>query len=77
MAFKLFKFKDAVRGYHYYRKVLVENQELDCLHEVDNPYVYFAIKTCESTSGKNVGHCRWKFHVPLAWSSDQRDIVVY
>ena len=48
----------AVYGYHYYKKycVSVEDQELDCLHEVDTPYDYFAIKTCESVSGKTVGH---------------------
>ena len=52
------EFEVAVGGYHYYKKywVPVENQELDCLHEVDNPYDYFAIKSCESASDKIVEH---------------------
>ena len=32
------------------------NQELDCLHEADNPYDHFDIKTCESASGKIDGN---------------------
>ena len=60
MAVKLFEFEAAVRGCHYYTRywVPVENQELDCLHEVDNdnPYDYFAIKTCKSARGKIVSH---------------------
>ena len=58
MAAVLFKFESAIRGYHYYKKywVPVENQKLDCVHEVGNSYDFFAIKTCESGSGKIVGH---------------------
>ena len=58
MAVNLFEFKVAIRGYYYYKKYWIpaENQELDCLHEVDNFYSYSAIKTCESAIGKIVGH---------------------
>ena len=58
MAVKLFELKTAVHGYHYQKKywVLVKHQELDCLHEVDNPYHYFDIETCECAIGKILGH---------------------
>lgn len=58
MAVKLYEFKSAVRGYHYYMKFWspVENQVLDCVHEVDNPYDFFAIKTMEKRTGRIVGH---------------------
>ena len=58
MAVKLFEFKSAVRGYHYYMKFWspVESQVLDCMHEIDNPYDFFAIKTMEKPTGRTVGH---------------------
>ena len=58
MAVKLYEFKSAVRGYHYYMKFWspVENQVLDCVHEIDNPYDFFAIKTMEKLTGRTVGH---------------------
>ena len=34
----------------------MENQKLDCAHEVGNPYDFFAKKTCLSGSGRTVGH---------------------
>ena len=58
MAFKLFEYCSAVRGYHFYRKSWqpTEGQTLDCLHEKDNPFDFFAIKVMEQDSGKTVGH---------------------
>ena len=54
---KLFEFEAVVCGYHYDGKwVSVENQELDCLHEVDNPDYYFTINSFESARVKIVGH---------------------
>ena len=39
----------AERGSHYYKKYWdpVESECLDCAHEKENPYDYFAIKTCQ------------------------------
>ena len=59
MAVKFFEFNSAVRGYHYFQKYWEPeaNQELDCAHEADNPYDYFAIKTCtRGSNGRTVGH---------------------
>ena len=58
MAVKLFEFQSAVRGYHYYMKYWSpsKSQVLDCMHEEDNPYDFFAIKTCEKPTGRTVGH---------------------
>ena len=55
---KLMEFTAAVRGYHHYMKHWqpTENECLDCGHEEDNPYDYFAIKTCQRPTGKIVGH---------------------
>ena len=55
---KIFEFDSAVRGYHYYKQYWepVENEELDCYHEANNAYDYFAIKTCSRESGTTVGH---------------------
>ena len=54
---KLFEFEAVVCGYHYDGKwVSVENQELDCLHEVDNPDYYLTINSFESARVKIVGH---------------------
>ena len=67
MAAELFKFESAIRGYHFYKKywVPVENQKLDCAHEVGNPYDFFAIKTCESGSGRTVGHLPMEISRPI------------
>ena len=58
MAFKLFEYCLAVRGYHFYRKSWqpTEGQTLDCLHEKDNSFNFVAIKVMEQDSGKTVGH---------------------
>ena len=58
MAVKLFEFQSAVRGYHYYMKYwsLSKSQVLDYMHEEDNPYDFFAIKSCEKPTGWTVGH---------------------
>ena len=51
------EFEAAIRGYHFYRKVWEpeENETLICLHEEDNPFDIFAIKTCRA-DGTTVGH---------------------
>ena len=62
MAFETLRFIAAIRGFHVYRKVWqpLENESLDCLHEPDNIYDMFAIKTCQNDSngerGRIVGH---------------------
>ena len=51
------EFSTAVRGFHYYKTYWIptENECLDCSHEKENPYDYFAIKTCKK-DGMIVGH---------------------
>jgi len=51
------EFSAAVRGYHYYMKYWhpSENECLDCAHEKENAFDYFAIKTCQK-DGTIVGH---------------------
>ena len=58
MASKLFEHASAVRGFHYFRRYWQPkpNQVLDCSHEKDNPYDFFAIKVCDIDSGTTVGH---------------------
>ena len=54
---KILEFTAAIRGYHYYKRYWQpkEAEKLDCLHEVDNPFDVFAIKT--GNSDKNItGH---------------------
>ena len=53
---KLMEFSTAVRGFHYYKThwIPTENECLDCSHEKENPYDYFAI-TCKK-DGMIVGH---------------------
>lgn len=55
---KVLKFSAAVRGFHYYQKVWSPKprESLNCGHEVNNAFDYFAIKTEENKSGKIVGH---------------------
>ena len=54
----LFEYSSAVRGFHYYRKYWnpKESQTLDCVHEKDNPFDFFAIKVMDQDSGATVGH---------------------
>ena len=54
----LFEYSSAVRGFHYYRKYWnpKELQTLDCVHERDNPFDFFAIKVVDQDSGVIVGH---------------------
>lgn len=54
----IFEYSSAVRGYHYYKRYWtpVESQTLDCQHEIDNPYDFFAIKITDRQSGAIVGH---------------------
>ena len=69
MAVKLFE--AAVRGYH--KKcdswIPVENQELD------NPYDYFAIKTCESASGKIVRYLPMEISRPTKFLLQRRAVI--
>ena len=53
----VYYFTKVVRGFHYYRKfwIPIENEKLNCLHEDNNPYDWFAIKAVTS-NGDIVGH---------------------
>ena len=61
MSVKLYKYPSAVRGYHYYRSYWkpVVGEELDCVHERDNPFDLFAI-AIRKTTGETVGHLPMK-----------------
>ena len=51
------------RGFHsFFRKYWqpTPNQLLECLHEKDNLYDFFAIKVNDIDKGRTVGHFRWK-----------------
>ena len=52
-----FEYSSAVRGYHY-RKYWQHQaiQKLECVHEKDNPYNFFAINSVDTTSGIAVAH---------------------
>ena len=51
-------FMCAIRGYHYHRSHWepVRSETLKCLHDKENAFDVFAIKTCEAKSFKTVGH---------------------
>lgn len=51
------EFNAAIRGYHYYRKYWnpKPGEILICIHEMDNPFDAFAIRTC-NREGNTVGH---------------------
>ena len=55
---KVLVFAAAVRGFHFYSEVWdpKENEELCCLHESNNVFDMFAIKTCQIQENKVVGH---------------------
>ena len=55
---KVFEFSAAVRGYHYYRRFWIpqNNQILECFFETHNPFDRFAIKVCEVGNENAVGH---------------------
>ena len=56
---KMFEFNAAVRGYHYYKRFWqpVADETLQCDHEENNPYDFFAIKLCSAReNGSIVGH---------------------
>ena len=69
MAFETVRFIAAIRGFHVYRKVWqpLENESLDCLHEPDNIYEMFAIKTCQndlmSSEGELLVICQSRYLV--------------
>ena len=52
----------AVRGFHYYRRHWkpVLNETLKCLHDKENPFDIFAIKTCSWQSTQAVGQERFR-----------------
>ena len=62
----------AVRGFHYYKNYWdpVERECLDCLHEKENPYNYFAIKTCK-VDGRIVGHLPMEISRPTKYLLDR------
>ena len=68
---KLVEFATTVRGIHYYKKYWnpVESECLDCAHEKENPYHYFAIKTCQK-DGKIVGHLPVEISRPTKYLLD-------
>ena len=55
---KLFETASAVRGCHYYRKYWQpkESQSLECVHEKDNLFDFFAIKVMDQDTRDTVGH---------------------
>ena len=63
---KLIEFSTAVRGFHYYQRYWqpTGNECLDCAHEKENPYDYFAIKACRKTDVKIVGHLHMEISRP-------------
>ena len=54
----LFEYSSEVREYHYYKRYWtpIESQSLNCQHERDNPFDFFAIKVTDHESGAIVGH---------------------
>ena len=54
----IFEYSSAIRGYHYYRTYWQPKleEELDCTHEKDNHFDYFAIKVTKRDTGEIVGH---------------------
>ena len=68
---KLVEFATTVRDVHYYKKYWnpVESECLDCGHKKENPYDYFAIKTCQK-DGKIVGHLPVEISRPTKYLLD-------
>ena len=62
MSEELYEYSSAVRGYHYFRNYWQPTlgEELDCMHEKDNPFDFFAIKVSKSTTRQTVGHLPMK-----------------
>lgn len=58
MGEKIYEYSSAVTGYHFYRSYWQPfvGEELDCMHERDNPFDFFAIKVSKTTTGQTVGH---------------------
>ena len=58
MTFKTFQFTAAVRGFHYYKRFWNPEPEetLNCSHELNNPFDFFAIKVCSISNDEIVGH---------------------
>ena len=61
MSVKLYKYSSGMRGYHYYHNYCqpVVGEELDCMHDRDNPFDLFAI-AIKKTTGEIVGHLPMK-----------------
>ena len=57
MSVKLYKYPSAVRGYQYYHNLWqpVVGEELDCMHEIDNPFDLFTI-AIKKTTRETIGH---------------------
>ena len=60
MSVKLYKYPSAVRRYHYYRNHWqpVVEEELNCIHEKNNPFHLFAM-VIKKTTGRTVGQ-EWR-----------------
>ena len=74
MALKLFEHALAVRGFHYFRNYWqpTPNQVLECSHEKDNPYDFFAIKVCDIDKGTKVEHLPMENSRALKFLLDRR-----
>ena len=58
LSVKLYKYPSVVRGSHYYQNYRqpVVGEELDCMHEKDNLFDFFAIEVIKKTTGETVVH---------------------
>ena len=69
----VYSFTAAAGEFHYYRKIWKpkENEKLDCAHEENNPFDWFAIKTVTS-DGMIVGRLPREItkFFSRSWSSD-------
>ena len=69
---KVLVFSAAVRGFHVYREIWhpQENEELKCLHEENNIFDIFPIKTC-LVNNTTVGHLPREISRPTKFLMDR------
>ena len=72
---KPFEFLTTVRGYYQTYWQPTENESLDCAHEKENPYDYFAINTCQKTDGKIVAHIPMEISKPFKFMLDRGALI--
>ena len=74
MACKTFQFTSAVRGFHFYKQFWnpEPEQNLNCFHEFNNPFDYFAIKICPISKGEIVGHLPMEISLVTKFIIDRR-----